>query len=425
MINRTIQPTIDAIPKPELPRPENNRLDNGIPVFELNAGTQDVCKIDFIFKAGIWQQRFPLQANLTNSMLQEGSQKYTAEAIANLFDFHGAYLQLQIDHHRGWISIISLSRHLHKLIPVVADFINNSIFPQKEIDTLITRRKQKFLLELEKVSVLCQKKFSNLLFGDKHPYAQNLVIDDFEHVNRDMLVDFYNSAYQLNNVEIMLSGKFDSSIVDLLNKYFGQAFCFAPPVSDSEYCACSSPEHYSFIDKPDAIQSAIRIGKLMVCKDHPDYLPLQILVCILGGYFSSRLMANIREEKGYTYGINSSLVSFEQDGYLVISTEVDKSYEKATINEVFAELKRLREEIVGSDELNRVRQYLLGELIRDFDGPFARAQSFLSTHLFGLDLDYYEKYYRLLLGITPEQLLSLSQKYFDEDSFYIVVAGRK
>ena len=424
MINRTIQPAIGIIPKPILKDPLRRWLDNGISVFELHSGTQDVCKMDFIFNAGIWQQSFPLQASLTNAMLQEGSKSYSAESIANIFDFHGAYLQLQIDHHRGCISIISLSRHLPELIPVVADFIRNSVFPQQELETLITRRKQKFLLDIEKVNVLCHKKFSNVLFGSEHPYSQEITVDDFENVNRDMLIDFYNSAYRVNDVEILLSGKFDNSIIGLLNKHLGQVVCLPPEIGNLYQKVCSSNERYAFVNKPDAIQSAIRVGKIMVRKDHPDYLPLQILMSILGGYFGSRLMANIREDKGYTYGISSSLIGLEMEGYMVISTEVDKSYEEATITEVFTELKRLREEPVGNEELERVRQYLLGELIRDFDGPFVQSQSFLSVHLSGLDFDHFEKYYQLLLDITPAQILSLAGKYFEEDSFYTVVVGR-
>lgn len=163
----------------------------------------------------------------------------------------------------------------------------------------------------------------------------------------------------------------------------------------------------------------------MVCKNHPDYLPLQVLVTILGGYFSSRLMENIREEKGYTYGIGASLLCMKEAGYLTIATEVDKTYEQATIDEIFRELKRLREEPVGQEELDRVRQYLLGEFVRDIDGPFALADAFRNIHSFGLGYDYYETYYQTLLHITPEKLQQLAQTYFAEDSFYTVVAGQE
>nr|MBD3623562.1 insulinase family protein [Sunxiuqinia sp.] len=166
-----------------------------------------------------------------------------------------------------------------------------------------------------------------------------------------------------------------------------------------------------------------RIGCLLVKKDHPDFHGLQVLNTILGGYFSSRLMANIREEKGYTYGIGSSIFSLNEAGYLVIATETDQAYVNDTITEVYAELKRLREEPVSEKELKRVRQYLLGEFIRDFDGPFAQAQSFRSVADFGLDHRFHEQYYQTLINITPEKLQALACQYFIESEFYTVIAG--
>ncbi len=136
-------------------------------------------------------------------------------------------------------------------------------------------------------------------------------------------------------------------------------------------------------------------------------------------------MTSIREEKGYTYGIGAHLVSMRNEGYLVIATEVDKRYEQATLDEIFRELEKLREELVTGAELERVRQYLLGEFLRDLDGPFALAQAFLNVHEFGLDYGFYEKYYQTMLDISPEQLRQLAGKYFQEDHFYTVISGRE
>ncbi|MGV8137410.1 MAG: M16 family metallopeptidase [Mangrovibacterium sp.] len=422
--DRTIQPSIRPVEKPLLSKPVKVLLNNGIPVYRLFSGTQEVCKIDFIFQAGTWQQEVQLQAGLANAMLQEGSEHYTAEAIAEKFDFHGAYLQLSADQHFGTVSMITLTKHLPRLIPVVEDLIKRSVFPEKEFEILVNRRKQRFLLENEKVRVLSQKKFSEVLFGEGHPYSQTLGEGDFDRLQRGSLIDFYRSCYHSANCEILVAGRFDDSLTELLNQYFGgNDWRNKTPVQAVKSISSSSEKSFRVL-KPEAIQSAIRVGKILVKKDHPDYLPLQVLITILGGYFSSRLMTNIREEKGYTYGIGAHLLSLREAGYLVISTEVDKNYEKDTLNEIFFELQRLRTELIGAEELKRVQQYLLGEFLRDLDGPFALAQSFLNVHEYGLDYGFYENYYRAIMNLSAVHFRELSEKYFQEESFYTVVAGR-
>lgn len=422
--DRTIQPLVRPVEKPLLTQPVKTSLRNGLPVYQLFSGTQEVCKIDFIFEAGAWQQEVQLQAGLTNAMLQEGSENYTAEAIAEKFDFYGAYLQLSADQHFGTISIIALTKHLPGLMPVLEDLIKRSVFQEKEFETLVTRRKQRFLLENEKVRVLSQKKFSEALFGEGHPYAQTVTEEDFDRLQRSSLNTFYHSYYHSKNCEILIAGRFDDNLTELLNLHFGGNDWEGKTPVRSVKNIFSSFERTFRVLKPEAIQSAIRLGKILVKKDHPDYLPLQVLITILGGYFSSRLMTNIREEKGYTYGIGAHLFSLRETGYLVISTEVDKNYEQAVLDEIFLELKRLRTELIGIDELERVRQYLLGEFLRDLDGPLALAQTFLNVHEHGLDYTFYEKYYETIMNIPAVHLKELAEKYFREDSFYTIVAGR-
>jgi predicted Zn-dependent peptidase len=182
---------------------------------------------------------------------------------------------------------------------------------------------------------------------------------------------------------------------------------------------------YHFVKKQNGIQSAIRVGKFWVSKDHPDSHALSILITILGGYFGSRLMTNIREEKGYTYGIGSFVLTFKKASYLVISTEVGNEYIEPTLKEIAVEMKRLQTEPVSENELETVKSYLLGEFLRDFDGPFALAGSFKAINDFGLDYSFYDNYLHTLRTITSYELMSLAQRYLNPDDCYTVVAGSK
>lgn len=425
MPDRTIQPIVNPIEQIDLVRAEKRLLSNGIPVHLVNAGTQDVVKIDFIFEAGTWFQRANLVASICNSMLEEGSVNYTAAEIAEKFDFYGAYLQLSIDQNQGFVSVVTLGKHLPVLLDVMEDVIKRSVFPEHELEVLIAKNKQKWLLENEKVRTLCQKKFTQILFGDSHPYAINNTLEDFDRITRTDLIQFYQSLYHSGNCHIIASGKINDKVLGLLDNHFGGTDWLQSLMPVPDYIVCSDPVKFHHVEKANGIQSAIRVGKFWVTKNHPDFHALSILVTILGGYFGSRLMTNIREEKGYTYGISSFVLTLKKACYIIISTEVGNEYIKPTLKEIAIEMKRLQAELVSENELETVKSYLLGEFLRDFDGPFALAASFKAINDFGLDYTFYDQALKVLRNITSAELMQLAQQYLNPDDFYTVVAGSK
>ena len=425
MLNRTIQPIVNPIEHIDRIKAEKRLLSNGLPVYFVNAGTQDVVKIDFVFEAGTWFQPANLVSSICNSMLEEGSENFTAAEIAEKFDFYGAYIQLTVDQNQGFVNVVSLGKHVPAILEVMEDMIKRSVFPEYELEVLIAKNKQKWLLENEKVRTLCQKKFTQVIFGDSHPYAINNKLDDFDRITRDDLVKFYKSYYHSGNCHIIASGQIDESVLQMLDNRFGGNDWNKPSVAVPSYEIQSDPQKFHFVEKPNGIQSAIRVGKFWVSKNHPDYHALSILVTIMGGYFGSRLMTNIREEKGYTYGIGSFVLTFKNASYLVISTEVGNEYIEPTLREIAFEMKRLQTEPVSENELETVRSYLLGEFLRDFDGPFALAGSFKAINDFGLDYSFYDNYLHILRNITSEELMVLAQRYLNPDDCYTVVAGSK
>jgi len=425
MLNRTIQPTVNPIEHIDMVKAEKRMLSNGIPVHFVNAGTQDVVKIDFIFEAGTWFQKSNLEASLCNSMLEEGSQNFTAAEIAEKFDFYGAHIQLTVDQNQGFVNVISLGKHLPAILEVMEDLIKQSIFPEYELEVLIDKNKQKWLLENEKVRTLCQKKFTQVMFGDAHPYAINNKLEDFDLIKRGDLTRFYKSYYHSGNCQIIAAGMIDEKVLGLLDQYFGGDDWAQNQAVKPEYEICTDPVKMHHVEKASGIQSAIRVGKFWIPKTHPDFHALSILVTIFGGYFGSRLMTNIREEKGYTYGIGSFVLTLKQASYLVISTEVGNEYVEPTLAEIAVEMKRLQTELVSENELETVKSYLLGEFLRDFDGPFALAASFKAINDFDLDYTFYDEALKVLRNITSAELRTLAQQYLNPEDFYTVVAGSK
>lgn len=424
MINRRIAPDSQPIDTIRFIEPETSVLDNGIQVYSINAGSQELTRIDLIFDAGSWFQSSRLVAGLTNAFLNQGSEHFSALEIAERFDSCGAYLQPSADQHYGVINILTLNKHLDTILEITADLIKHPIFPEKEVNIQVAKRKQHFVIENSKVKLLAQKAFSQALFGQHHPYANNNRLEDFDALSRSDFAGFHQTHYTSKNCRIVVSGKLDASTMDLLNKHFGRDH-WGTPVNKNKisYSIESSIQRQVIVEKPDSLQSAIRVGRLVPNRQEDDFFGLTILTTILGGYFGSRLMANIREDKGYTYGIGATVVTFPSAAYLTISSEVGHDVCRPALNEVYYEMDRLCQELVPDEELNTVKNYLLGELLRSFDGVFAMSSSFRVLLDSGLDYSHYRNYLEQVKAIGPETLRELARRYYDPQTLFEVIAG--
>ncbi len=425
-IDRKKSPAFNTVEKIEIIKATEQRLRNNIPVYSINAGTQELIKIEFLFSAGMYQQAIPLQAATVNTMLEEGTSKLNAAQIADRVDYYGAFLETGVSQDSASVVLYTLNKHLKSTLPVVEQIIKDSVFPQHELDTHIRNKKQTFLVNNQKVANVARKRFTELLFGEKNPYGINVKETDFDVINRSHLNDFYSTFYRSNNCKIIMAGKVDDDVLSLLDNHFGgNDWNSISEINTKSLPIITSAEHEHLILKEEAMQSAIRIGKVLFNKTHPDFQSLQILNTLFGGYFGSRLMSNIREDKGYTYGIGSGIASLQNSGYFFISTEVGVDVCKDALKEIYFEMNRLREELVPEDELELVKNYLSGMFLRSVDGPFALAERFKGIMEYNLDYDYFDRYIATIKAISASQLRDLANTYFDKNSMIELVVGKK
>jgi predicted Zn-dependent peptidase len=424
-LNRLHPPAFHEVENIHLAQATKLSLANGIPVYLLDAGTQEITRIEFIFRAGIRHQNASLVSSGVNDMLDEGTHTRNAEVIAEELDFYGAFIETETQHDNASFTLFSLNKHLSSTLPIVNDIIRNASFPEHEFGIYLTNKKQKFVVDSDKVSTLARRRFNELLFGTKHPYGTITKLEDFDVLKREMLLDFHKNNYTADRCTIIVSGKIPENIISLLDQFFGdEKWKRAGDSADSKLPnAVSDSQRVHTIEKAGAIQSAIRIGRVLFNKHHEDYLGMQVLNAVLGGYFGSRLMANIREDKGYTYGIGSGLVSMYDGGYFVISTEVGVDVTNATLKEIYFEIEKLQHELVGDDELELVRNYLIGVFLRSTDGPFAIGDRLKGILGYGLGYEYYDRYVKTIRTITPEQLRDLARKYLQKEDLIELVAG--
>jgi len=425
-LNRKLSPEFQTINKIDFIKAEEHQLNNNVPLYSINAGSQDIIKIEFLFSAGSRFQKIPLIAYTTNNLINEGTTKRHSSEIAEILDFYGSYLQLDVNDDFASVTLFSLNKHLENLLPILQEVLMESNFTEDELETFIQNDRQQFIVSNEKVGHLARKHFKELLFGSQHPYGYFVKKEDYEKVNRTSVLDFYENYYKNNGCKIIVAGKVTDKSIDLINAYFGNE---KYEIRNKKYemrnekYEMRNMKHY--FPRKDVVQSAIRVGRVLFNKTHPDYFGMQLLNTVLGGYFGSRLMSNIREDKGYTYSISSGIASLQQAGFFYIGAEVGADICQKALDEIFFELKRLREDLIPEKELEVVRNYLMGVFLRNADGPFALADRFRSILEYNLDYSFYENYIKTILTTTPEELRTLACKYFREEDMVELVVGRK
>jgi len=425
MLNRSTAPEFKTIEKIDIIKASEQNLDNGVPVYTINAGSQELTKVEFIFSAGMYYQNRTLLAATTNTLLEAGTTKRNALQLSEHIDFFGSFLELEVGQDYSSITIYSLNKYLNESLAFVEEILKDSIFPQTEIEIHLANRKQKHLINSGKVNHLVKRKFSELLFGPQHPYGIEAKTEDFDTLKQSDILNFYKNHYSYKNCFVVAAGNLPKDLMTVLNNHFGKDKWGSDSPTQSKAATINpTTERKILVEKNDAIQSAIRIGRVLFNKTHEDYFKFQVLNTILGGYFGSRLMANIREDKGYTYGIGSGLSSFVNAGYFYISTEVGSDVTKNALEEIYKEIKRLREDLVSTEELETVRNYILGQFLRSVDGPFALAEKFVGVKEFGLDYNYYNNYFKAVKNVSSNDLRDLANKYLQEKDLIECVAGK-
>jgi len=424
-INRKITPEIKLIDSLNIHHPEIINLDNGIPVYSFDLATQDIVKIEFLFDAGSRHEEKILAASFANRMIKEGTKSFTSDEIADKIDYYGAHLEIQSDKDNSVVTFYSLNKHIDKTLPVLAEVIRQPIFPEKELNTLKLNRKQNFLVNNEKVRYVARRKFNEMIFGKGHPYGKLFVPENFDQIQKEDVELFYKQHYTAKNCKIIVAGKIPKDLTTKLNSYFGDFDGSKPASQIIPEIKSDFANQQHFIEKPGAVQSAIRIGKITVNKSHPDFQKLRILNTVLGGYFGSRLMTNIREDKGYSYGIGSAFVSLKESGYFFIASEVGSSVTKDAIKEVYHEINVLQNDLIPDDELQLVKNYMTGTILRNIDGAFQLSDNFKSLIEYGLDLNYINSLFKTINQITSAELRDLAQQYLAQDSLFELAVGGK
>lgn len=424
MLDRTKAPQIhDAVEFTYALPPINTRqLQNGIPLYWLNAGVQDVMEIDWVFPAGLWYEQKPAVSGAVAALLKNGTSKYTAQQINEALEFYGASLKVNPGNDNCTVTLYTLTKHLPSLLPMVYEILTDAVFPEEELAIYKQNSIQRLLVNLRQCEFVANQRIDALLFGEFHPYGRFTRKEKIEALLREDLLAFYNAAFNLSNVKMFMAGNVGEKEVNNINEVFGNIIPVKAELQSEQFSAPGpSEKKHRVINDEAGVQGAIRIASLFPNRHHPDFAPMVVLNTLFGGYFGSRLMSNIREDKGYTYGIYSSLAPFVHGGSLTIHAEVGRDVVEPAVKEIYHEMETLCNEPADEEELLLVKNYLLGNLLGDLDGPFSILQRWRTIILNGLTAQHFDNNINTYKNITSAELQALAQKYYHRDNFYEVV----
>jgi zinc protease len=422
MLNRKSAPEITDAVKFQLNLPPHQKISlrNGVDVYLVDMGTVETLMMSMVFYAGNCFESENGHAAATNFMLKSGTGSKTAYEINNFFEYFGAYLNRQSGHETAELTLHCMKKHFAELLPVVSELVADSVFPEDELAIYKKNMQQRLQVNLRKNDFIAGRLIDSYLFGPDHPYGRYSSMEGYAALNINGIKDFYNQYYLGGRCVIFIAGPLPAGIQGLVETHFGSLPLrgSAKPDSTPQAILPVKEKKYRITNDPESVQGAIRIARNFPNRHHPDFQKMQVLNNIFGGFFGSRLMANIREDKGYTYGIHSYLLNLVQESAFMISTEAGKDVTEETIREVYLEMKRLCDEPVPEDELKTSKNFMIGTLLGDLDGPFQVAGRWKSLVLNGLTDEYFYRGIEIIKTIQPVELQELANKYLNAADFY-------
>lgn len=422
-MNRQEPPYATLPSNVKIPEAETHQLSNGIKVYVVNKGEIDVCRIDFLFSAGSCEQQVPLQANGTISLMVEGTKNRSSQQIAEQLEYLGSYINRTTYSDFARFSVFTVNRNLKPTLALIEEVIKEPVFPNEEIDIWQATGKQELTVSLEKTSTLAQRRFIQSVFGNKHPYSIFASPSDYDTISRSHFNNFHRKHFGSQSCQIFISGRVTNQHLTLLNEHFGNSIWGENHVAKTP-SAILSEKNLQFVYKDNSVQSTLRVGRSLFPRNHADYPKMAIVSSLLGGYFGSRLMKNLREDKGYTYGVHATMLPYAQTNVFQIGTDVGTKHTQPALHEILYEIKRIQSDPIDEDELQLVKGSLIGQFLRTLNGQFSIADSLTwLLYLNNLDYGFYRNMLDTISSITPIQITEHAKKWLNEEDLIICVAG--
>ena len=426
-IDRSIRPAIHPVPLLPIPQVNRTFLKNGIELVTLDTKSDNqVARIIFSWENGCWDSSTLPESILASQLVINGNKNLSASEMADLIDNSGATIGTDISSHNNSISILTLQRNIREILPQVIDCINTPLFPEDEFKTLKERLGATRATEETRVTFQAEKLDQIQCFGERHPATRIYSQEEMQAASLEKITDTHRFLKGNQPPVVFVVGSLTQDFMTILTKQLQNISCkpglipspkILPPIPSGP----SSPLYHYM---PDALQSAIKISVPTVGRSHPQYQEIRLMTIALGGYFGSRLMSNIREEKGLTYGINAALFGYREGAFINISCQCDNRYVNRVIEEIDNEIEKLATVPMENEELETVRQIATGSLLSTLDTPFNVMDYYVTQRHVHTPHNYFELQQKAIIEMTPERIMKSASDYLAGKSKLISIAGK-
>jgi zinc protease len=389
---------------------------NGIPLFIIPEVRQDIIKIEFIFPAGKWNEPKAGVSHFTSNLLDKGTQRLDSSELAEAFDRLGAHIEISAGYDNTSVSVYALTKNWKEAAELLAEMIQTPSFDGEELSLLRDIFLQNLKINKEKTSYVVSQLIRKNIFGN-HPYGTSLEEKDVLELAPAQLKSFHANNFRPTAIFVTTH---PSVAIEEFTAFFG---LFVAAAHDKSTAPTITPGQKNEHVPKEGVQTSLRVGRRSMMRTDASYPDLLLFNHILGGYFGSRLMKNIREEKGLTYGIYSSVNPFIHESFFAIGADVNKENRDLALDEIRKEIKRMRTEPVDAEELEIARNHFLGSLQSEVANPFSVTDKVKNIHLNGLPKHYYPKLFQKINSLTAEDLLAVGEQHVHEDSMFIATVG--
>ena len=423
-MNRQIPPKISELPVAVLPQVRCVTHHNGMRFMFFNRCDDAVAYISVITEGGVAEACTPATAMMVANMQREGTVSMSGAEIADFLDYNGAWIKSSVTSHHIQHSIYTLRNRLSDVLPTFADIVFNASFPEAEFGVRREALARNIEVSQSDVSYRGRCCSEKMIMGENHPLAAEDTPETVRIITADDLRHFHKAHTAACGTTVIVCANTDEAE----NKAIIDVFSRAAMSEESHGLVLGGftpvpAGQVDLITLENATQSSVNITIPAIPRSHPDYLPLHLTLFALGGYFGSRLMLNIREEKGLTYGISSVLSGYLDGAYVEISAETDNAHVEQLIDEVRFELRNLAENPCSGDELMRIKQCANTAHAATLDSPLSIAEHYAAIIQSGLPDGYFNDKQRAIASLSPDVISAMASQYLRPELVRIAIAG--
>ena len=393
--------------------------DSGVPIYYIKSNIP-VIKISYV---NIIQPDYKsLCSNyVTSKMLLEGTVDHTYVQISDIIDFYGACLSTSSYASYNCISLLVLRKFFDKTFNLLNEIVDSSTFEEDRLEHIKTLDVEQLHVEQTENKIIATKLFKEKLFGANNPYGW---YRDEQSINNTSRMDLLNAhgLYWRGNCSVFACGTIDDNIIDQINSHMSRKLGHNDMGYENVY-SFNNKEQSMYVEKPDSTQTSVRIGKFLIPMMHDDYKKLWCTIAFLGGYFGSRLMKNIREKNGYTYGIGASLIPNNYISYVIIKSSVKKEYRDTVREEIIKEINRLKHDNIDDKELYGFKQFFMGNMYSQMSDPINVMSQYKILKIFGIPDSYYKSLFNTIMNISKEDIRDMATKYLSCNDLTTVMVG--